>query len=127
MGLKGKHVDFYDETLRDGVQSLWAMRVNYGMWDAAGEELDQAGFSATSFVLIFQLAVRMGENPWEILRLIKRKVRNTKITSITGPCLIDIVKPFEPTAIWKLFYKKIVEATGQRRIMFMSNPIDEYK
>ncbi|MDY6863956.1 MAG: hypothetical protein SV062_13335, partial [Thermodesulfobacteriota bacterium] len=127
MGLKGKHVDFYDETLRDGVQSLWAMRVHYGMWDAAGEELDQAGFSTIQFVLGFQFTVRMEEDPWEILQLIKRKIKKTKVGSITLPCGIDIVKPFEPTAIWKLFYKKIVEATGQRRIMFMSNPIDEYK
>ena len=127
MGLKGKHVEFYDETLRDGVQSLWAMRIRHGMWDAVAEEIDQAGYSATSFIVVFQLSVRMGEDPWEILRMIKRKVRNTKLTSITSPGLIDIVKPYEPPAIWKLFYKKIVEATGQRRIMFMSNPIDEYK
>jgi len=38
-------VMFYDTTLRDGAQSLWAMNMSYGMHDAVTAELDQAGYS----------------------------------------------------------------------------------
>jgi pyruvate carboxylase len=34
-----KKVMFYDTTLRDGVQSLWAMKMTYGMIDAVAGEI----------------------------------------------------------------------------------------
>ena len=39
-----KQVKFIDTTLRDGSQSLWAMKMTYGIYDAVVEELDQAGY-----------------------------------------------------------------------------------
>ena len=89
MSKKNKHVEFFDETLRDGVQSLWAMRMRYGMFDAVAEEMDQAGFSAIQFAFMFQQIVRLGENPWEILRLINRKIKKTKLSTIV--CLVKLV------------------------------------
>ena len=122
---KNKHVEFFDETLRDGVQSLWALRVRYGMFDAVAEEMDQAGFSAIQFGFMFQQTVRLGENPWEIMRLIKRKIKKTALSTVSLPCQMDIFTPFDPPAIWKLYTKKVAEVSGQRHSMFMSNSIDE--
>ena len=34
-------VEFYDTTMRDGAQSLWAMRMTYGAHDAISSELDE--------------------------------------------------------------------------------------
>ncbi|MBI5062588.1 MAG: carboxylase, partial [Desulfatitalea sp.] len=39
-----KKVVFSDVSLRDGAQSLWAMNMSYGMYDAVAEQLDQAGY-----------------------------------------------------------------------------------
>ena len=123
-----KHIDFYDESLRDGVQSLWAMRLAHGIVDAVLDEIDQAGFRATSFsinALLFVMSVRTGEDPWETLRLLKRKVKKTKLSAITAACQLSLDKPFDPPAIWKLFTQKLAEVTGQGCATFMSNPSDE--
>ena len=128
MSKKNKHIDFYDETLRDGVQSLWGMRLSHGIVDAVLDEIDQAGFRATSFALhsgFLVMAIRGGEDPWETLRLLKRKIKKTTLSTITGPGQIGMDKPFDPPAIWKLFTRKVAEITGQRCATFMSNPTDE--
>ena len=39
-----KKVMFYDTTLRDGAQSVWAMNMPYGIHYAVAAELDQAGY-----------------------------------------------------------------------------------
>lgn len=39
-----KKVLFSDMTLRDGSQSLWAMKMTYGMHQVVCTEIDQAGF-----------------------------------------------------------------------------------
>ena len=65
MSNKNKHIDFYDETLRDGPQSLWGMRMTMGMVEAVAEEIDQAGYEIIMFHLnpvYFQIAVRKKAN-----------------------------------------------------------------
>ena len=123
-----KKITIYDETLRDGVQSLWALKMTYGMTDAVAQEQDQGGFRAISFAVhagYLQMAVRWGEDPWEVMRLLKRKIKNSKLSTIWGPSQINIDKPYEPPAIWKLLAEKLVEASGLRCATFMSNSIDE--
>ena len=39
-----KKVFFTDLTLRDGAQSMWAMKMTYGMHQAVVEEIDRAGY-----------------------------------------------------------------------------------
>ena len=125
---KNKHIDFYDETIRDGVQSLWAMKLPHGIVDAVIDKLDEAGFRAISFAIhvgFFQMAIRGGENPWETLRLLKKKVKKTKLSTICLVGQVSLEKPIDPPAIWKLFTRKAAEITGQRCATFMSNPSDE--
>ena len=130
MSEKNKHIDFYDETLRDGTQSLWGMQLPYGAIDAALGELDQAGFSAISLPIhaaYFLMAIRRGEDPWEIMRLLKRKLKRTKLSAIAWVgSLLGLERPTDPPAIWKLFHRKVAEVSGQRMMTFMSNPVDEY-
>ena len=38
------HVEIIDQSLRDGVQSLWGMRIRAGMVTGAGRHLDRAGY-----------------------------------------------------------------------------------
>lgn len=38
------HVEIIDLSLRDGVQSLWGMRIRAGMVTGAGRHLDRAGY-----------------------------------------------------------------------------------
>lgn len=128
MSKKNKHIDFYDETLRDGSQSLWGMRMTHGMVDAVLNELDQAGFRALSFALhplFFQIAVRWGEDPWEIMRLLKRKIKKTKLSTINFVGQITLDKPISPPSIWKLFLRKTIEATGQSSTTCLVNCTDE--
>ena len=40
-----KRVTFYDTTMRDGAQSVWAMRMSYGAHEAVSSELDKAGYN----------------------------------------------------------------------------------
>jgi oxaloacetate decarboxylase (Na+ extruding) subunit alpha len=44
--MNDKMVTFHDTTFRDGPQSLWGMKMNYGMIDAVASEMDQAGFAS---------------------------------------------------------------------------------
>ena len=128
MSKKNRHIDFYDETLRDGTQSLWAMQLPQGVVDAVIDEEDQAGFRAVSFPIhsiFFQLAVRTGENPWDLLRMLKRRLKKTKVSSICLTGHINMEKPIDPPSIWKLFIRKTVEISGQSCATFQSNPTDE--
>ena len=126
--MQKKSITFYDETMRDGPQSLWAARFDYGMVDAVADLIDQAGFTGTSFHPFENVAVRRGEDPWETLRLIKRKLKKTMATTITAPCLVDYMnKPFDPPAIWKLYMENHTRLAGLRCVNMMANPADEYK
>ena len=77
-----KKVMFYDTTLRDGVQSLWAMKMTYGMIDAVAGEIDKAGYNYIELpvnAVNAKMQVRfLKENPWEIARLLGRKITRTK-------------------------------------------------
>ena len=74
-------VKFHDTTLRDGVQSLWAMYVRHGALEAVLDELDQGGMinveSNVMHPLFFKNTVfTLKEDPWKMCRLWKRKVKN---------------------------------------------------
>ena len=72
-------VQFHDTTLRDGVQSLWAMYLRYGALEAVLDELDQGGMinvePSPCFILsIFKNAVfNLKEDPWEICSIMEKK------------------------------------------------------
>jgi pyruvate/oxaloacetate carboxyltransferase len=64
------HIEFLDETLRDGQQSLWGMRMQAGMALPAAGDLDKTGFRRIELTGSnhFEVLVRYcRENPWQML------------------------------------------------------------
>ena len=98
------HVDLLDETIRDGQQSLWGMRMQAGMALPAADALDRTGFkvidaAASSFMEVLVKYCR--EDPWEGLDLLRAAIRRTPMRGgmrgnaavsfgVTPPALMDL-------------------------------------
>lgn len=123
-----KQVSFYDTTLRDGAQSLWAMRMTYGMHEAVASELDQAGYSYIELpvnAVNAKMQVRFSkEDPWEIARLFKRKITRTKKSQVIMDCL-DMMGESEPRSVVRMYYQLTARATGAARLFYMANTRNE--
>ena len=111
-------VRFVDTTFRDGSQSLWASGMRMGMVEAVAEAMDQAGFEAIEVPLLgiyFKKFVRdLKEDPWELARMVARKMPNTVKGCMAG----GAIHPFEappPRSIIKLFYTRVVEIGALNR------------
>ena len=66
------HIEFLDETLRDGQQSLWGMQMRCGMALPIAPTLDKSGFRVIDFTgsSMFEVLIRVNqENPWDGLKL----------------------------------------------------------
>ncbi|WP_407308307.1 acetyl-CoA carboxylase biotin carboxyl carrier protein [Desulfosporosinus sp. SB140] len=77
-----KPVKITDTTLRDAHQSLWATRMRTEDMLPILEELDEAGFFSLEVWggATFDVCLRfLGEDPWERLREIKRRVHKTPL------------------------------------------------
>jgi len=76
------HIEFLDETMRDGQQSLWGLRMRAGMALPIVPVLDRTGFrridltGSTSFEVLIRYCQ---ENPWEGLDLIVQAAPRTAI------------------------------------------------
>lgn len=75
------HVEIMDQTLRDGPQSLWGMRLRGGMATAVGPQLDRAGYHTAdvpsgSFFTVLMRYLR--EDPLEVLPHILGLLPNTR-------------------------------------------------
>ena len=94
-----------DTTFRDGQQCLWATRMPTAMMLPLAEALDRAGFEAIELMgaVQFDAAVRyLREDPWERLRLMRERVRETPLQAL---CRSACVLGFEPqpddlNALW---------------------------
>lgn len=78
------HVEFLDETMRDGQQSLWGMRMQACMALPAAPLLDRTGFRVIDLTGShhFEVLIRhCRENPWEMLDLLVASMPNTTIRS----------------------------------------------
>lgn len=98
------HVEIIDQTLRDGQQSLWGMRMRAGMALPVTSRIDQVGYEVIDFVgsSMMEILVRdFAEDPWEGLDLIvgsmprtrvRAGLRNTGIISmsVTPQALMDL-------------------------------------
>lgn len=120
-------VRFVDTSFRDGAQSLWALGIRGGMIDSVAENMDAAGFHAIEVLCgaVFQKKfVRdQKENPWDLMRLMGRKMpKTTKTTMAVGNVLA-----FErsPHALYELFYKRIISTGTLDRVQVMANTADE--
>ncbi len=97
------HVELLDETIRDGQQSLWGMRMQAGMALPVADLLDRTGFkvvdaAASSFMEVLVKYCR--EDPWEGLDLLRAAIRRTPMRGgmrgnaavsfgVTPPALMD--------------------------------------
>jgi oxaloacetate decarboxylase (Na+ extruding) subunit alpha len=78
-------VGLIDTTIRDGNQSLWASRMTNSMLEPVLPLLDQAGFRSVEMMSAVDVKImvsRLGENPWDRVRLVKRHVRRTPLRMI---------------------------------------------
>ncbi|MBE0597303.1 MAG: hypothetical protein IH614_08540 [Desulfuromonadales bacterium] len=124
----GRKIMFSDVTLRDGAQSLWAMRMTHGMHDAVAAELDQAGYDSIEVpvnAVNFKFQARfLRENPWEITRVFKEKITRTKKTIMFLNCL-DLLGESETRSMVKMYYGMAARNSGARRFTTLANTRNE--
>lgn len=78
------HVEFLDETLRDGQQSLWGMRMQAGMALPATGYLDRTGFRVIDLTGShhFEVLIRhCRENPWAMMDALVASMPRTTLRS----------------------------------------------
>jgi oxaloacetate decarboxylase (Na+ extruding) subunit alpha len=76
------HVELLDETIRDGQQSLWGMRIQAGMILPIADALDRTGFrviDCTGSQYFEVLTKYVREDPWAGLDLIRAALRTTPL------------------------------------------------
>lgn len=76
------HIEFLDETMRDGQQSLWGMRMQAGMALPVAPLIDRTGFRVIDLTgsSLFEVLIRhCSENPWEGLDLLVQSMPRTRI------------------------------------------------
>ena len=76
------HIEFLDETMRDGQQSLWGMRMQAGMALPVSPLLDRTGFRVIDLTgsSMFECLIKYCyENPWEGLDLLVQSMPRTRI------------------------------------------------
>jgi oxaloacetate decarboxylase alpha subunit len=98
------HVELLDETLRDGQQSLWGMRMQAGMALPVADALDCTGFrviDATGSSFMEVLVKYCREDPWAGLDLLRAAIYRTPMRAgmrgnacvsfgLTPPALMDL-------------------------------------
>ena len=78
------HIEFVDETFRDGQQSLWGMRMQAGMAIPIASTLDRTGFRRIEFggSNYFEVMVRYcQEDPWAGMDAVLEQMPRTVIRS----------------------------------------------
>jgi oxaloacetate decarboxylase alpha subunit len=76
------HIQFLDETMRDGQQSLWGMRMQAGMALPVASAIDHTGYSTISFAgsSLFEVLIRhCHEDPWAGLDLVMGQIKKTPV------------------------------------------------
>ncbi len=123
-------VHFIDTTFRDGSQSLWALRMRTGMIEAVAETMDRAGFDSIEVPVVglyMKKFVRdLKEDPWELARMVARKMPNTVKSCMVGYS----INPFEappPRSILDLFLTRLVETGAWNRAQLICNTLDQGK
>ncbi|HEX9787876.1 MAG TPA: hypothetical protein VGB09_07610 [Candidatus Binatia bacterium] len=101
-------ISFVDTTLRDGHLSLWASNMRTGMMLPVADRLDRAGFEAIEIMssAFYKKCVRdLKDNPWERIRLLKQRIRNTPLRSIRSRSMLAF--QITPPAIADLWLERL--------------------
>lgn len=127
--MTGKQVRFVDTTFRDGSQSLWAMGMRSGMMEAVAEDLDRAGFDVIEVPgnsIHFKKLIRdLKEDPWELMRLLARKMPNTPKSCMAGGLNLNPFGTPTAPALGKLFWTLQAEIGSINRAQLTSNTADQ--
>lgn len=113
-----REVRFVDTTMRDGTLSLWASNMTTGMLLPIVERLDQAGYEAIEIVSssFFKKAVReLKEDPWERIRLVAERLKNTPMRMMTSR--INTFN-YDPPAMFRRFLE-LSAANGMREVRIL--------
>ena len=123
-------VSFIDTTFRDGSQSLWASGMRTGMIEAVAESMGRAGFEAVEVpvnaVYLKKFVRDLKEDPWEMARMVARKMPHTVKSCMAGA----IISPFEappPRSIIELFYTVLAEIGALNRAQLTTNTFGQIK
>jgi oxaloacetate decarboxylase alpha subunit len=114
---KSSVIGVVDTTLRDAHQCLWATRMTTAHMLPVAERMDRMGFQRIDLAgtIQFDVCVRyLKENPWERVRLMRQRVKNTPLSSFTRSknlVSFDVV----PDDIVKLWVERLV-ANGFREV-----------
>lgn len=123
-----KVMKFHDETLRDGPQSLWAMRMKYGIYKEIAEDYDNIGFRSTDFpaqTAYCKLATReFKENFFDTLHMMRSKVTKTPFNIDIDWCF-DLLSLQDPECMIELWWNTVVKALGARMCWSMVGIRDE--
>lgn len=79
-----RSLEFWDHTIRDGPQSLWATRITTSMMVPIARQLDEAGFFAIDLMggVQFDTCIHyLRENPWDRMRIMSQLVTRTPLSS----------------------------------------------
>jgi len=105
------HVELLDETLRDGQQSLWGMRMQAGMALPVAGTLDGTGFKvidATGSSFMEVLVKYCREDPWAGLDLLRGAIRRTPMRGgMRGNAAVSF--GVTPDALMDLWIRRLCE------------------
>lgn len=107
-------VHFIDQTLRDGQQSLWGMRMSQAMMMPALPHLDEAGYRVIDFGggAFFKVLVKTWKaDPWRMMREVTSSVRTPMRAAIRSDGTIGMSPT--PDALIDLYVERLV-ANGIR-------------
>jgi len=120
-----KPIRFVDTTIRDGQQSLWGLGMSAGMMLPVAHHLDAAGFDAIELITgasFKKLVCELRENPWELIRLVGGRIRNTPKRVIASR--INLFE-FDPPQMYPLFLRCVAAADIQQ--VRISDPWNDYE
>jgi oxaloacetate decarboxylase alpha subunit len=103
-----RRMQYVDVTTRDGHQSLWATRMTNDMILPIVRHMDTVGFDWINLEggAVFDVCVRfLHEDPWERMRLVAERVRNTPV---------DIMTRGQSLFTFRFFADDVVDLTIRR-------------
>ena len=124
----GPEIRFVDTTFRDGSQSLWALGMRTGMIEAVAETMDRAGFAVVEVpiaaVNVKKFVRDLKENPWDMMRMVARRMPATVKGCMAGGHLMSFEAP-APRELVELYFKCVVDTGVLNRAQLTSNSFDQ--
>ena len=108
----GGTLQLVDESLRDGIQSLWGAMMGYHMFEPVVKEISEAGYYSVNIPVTAAMNLILTrffkEDPRELYRMFREKLKDckTNITIIPMGMAIDITGEAENTTMVKMLYRQ---------------------